>query len=107
MSGHPVKEEFTKPAANDDTYEAHYCDEVGQFAGRNAVQFSLGELQQNPIAYHKSRHVRKTVPPQRKRGAGYVQDDGIEVMNVGGDEWNHVNETFIPHFVRLDKPVDR
>ena len=80
----PVEEEFAESATNEDAEDADGGHEIAQFLLPDAEEFLFGEPLEGEVAQHKAGDIGQSIPAQGKRGAGNIDDDGIEMVDICG-----------------------
>ena len=83
--GKPVEKEFTQSAAEKHAADADERYKVAELFLFDAEKIPLAELQQYIVTQNKAGNVGQTIPAQGERGAGDIDDDGIEVVNVSSN----------------------
>ena len=83
MLWQPVEEKLTQTAADEYTSKADEGYEIAQFLRRDAVKLFSRKHIQHHVAQNKTSHIGETIPAEGQRGAGNIENDGIQVVNVG------------------------
>ena len=84
----PVKEEFSQTSTNQ---HAQYADEgyvVSEFVYVHLEEFLPGEPVEEHVPEYEAHHIGQAIPADGDRGAGNIEDDGVKMVNIGGDGWH-------------------
>ena len=85
MLRQPVEEEFTQSPAHEHAEDADEGDKVAELFLLHAEKLFAGQPAEHQVAQHKSADVGEPIPAQGERGAGNIDDNRVQVVNVGGN----------------------
>ena len=84
----PVEEEFAQTSAYKYAGNADESNEIPQLGVLDAVQLFPGKHFEHQVTQNEAGYIGQSIPAERQRCAGDVDDDGIQMVNIGCKCWH-------------------